>query len=135
MRKRAVELTKELGLKIDSPTKEARLCSGEERQGVAVARALQFEAELVILDEPTVGLTLEGIDRLSKYVKKMVKKGAGCIFITHNFRHIIDFADRFVILARGKVKDAFPNKNVSINMLEDLMLNRLSDSISTSAPM
>ena len=76
---KTVYLTTELGLKIESPEKEVRLCSGGEKQGVAIARALQFEAKLLILDEPTVGLTIEGLKKLKEFIRKVTNRKTGCI--------------------------------------------------------
>jgi simple sugar transport system ATP-binding protein len=115
---KAIQLTSELGLKIDSPEEEVRLCSGGEKQGVAIARALYYKSKLLILDEPTVGLTIEGIRQLKKYIKKITNENnAGCIFITHNFRHIIDIADRYVVLIRGSIVNELSNKNIKVKDL------------------
>jgi len=119
---RSVQLTSELGLGIESPEQEVRLCSGAEKQGIEVARALQFKAELLILDEPTVGLTIEGIDQLRRFIHKVTKKGTGCIFITHNFRHILDLADRFVIITRGNIVAQLPNEYIDVEKIEELIL-------------
>ena len=118
----AAQLTSELGLGIKTPEQEVRLCSGGEKQGIEVARAIEFEAELLILDEATVGLTMEGIDQLSRFVHKVTDKGAGCIFITHNFRHILDLADRFVLMARGNIVARLLNKDVDVAKIEELIL-------------
>ncbi len=119
---RAIQLTSELGLEIESPEKEVQLCSGGERQGIEVARAIEFEAKLLILDEPTIGLTIEGIDQLERFIRKMTKKKTGCIFITHNFRHILDIADRFVIMARGNIVAKLSNKNIKVEEIEEFIL-------------
>jgi simple sugar transport system ATP-binding protein len=119
---RAVHLTSELGLQIKSPEQEVRLCSGSEKQGIEVARAIEFEAELLILDEPTVGLAIEGIDQLRGFVHRVTKNGAGCIFITHNFRHILDLADRFVVMARGDIVAKLPNENLDVEKIEEMIL-------------
>ena len=74
---KAAQLTAELGLRIDSPEREVQLCSGAEKQGIEVARAIEFHAELLILDEPTVGLNIEGIDQLRRFIKKITDQGTG----------------------------------------------------------
>lgn len=119
---KTIKLVSELGLSIKSPKQELRICSGGEKQGIEVARAIEFNAELLILDESTVGLTLEGIDQLKKFVTKVTKLGVGCIFITHNFRHILDIADRFVFMARGKVVNEIVNENLDIKKIEMMIL-------------
>jgi simple sugar transport system ATP-binding protein len=120
--KRALALVDDLGLDLTDTKKKVKLCSGAEKQGIEVARALQFEAELLILDEPTVGLNLAGIDKLNNYVSKMIGTGAGCIFITHNFRHILNIATRFVILVRGNIIAEIDNKEVDVEKIENILL-------------
>jgi len=56
MRDKAKKLLMDLNLHISSPDQEVRFCSGGERQGVAISRAMYFQAKLVILDEPTTEL-------------------------------------------------------------------------------
>lgn len=77
--------------------------SGGERQGVAIARALYFKANLVILDEPTTALSLTEAEKVFDFIFKAKKGGSSCIFITHNIYHAYYVSDRFVILDRGKV--------------------------------
>lgn len=77
--------------------------SGGERQGVAIARALYFEADLMILDEPTTALSLTESKKVFDFIGKAREKGTSCIFISHNIYHSYDVAERFVVLDRGKV--------------------------------
>lgn len=77
--------------------------SGGERQGVAIARALYFEAELLILDEPTTALSLTETQKVYNFMLAAKDKGRSVIFISHNIYHAYEIADRFVILDRGSV--------------------------------
>lgn len=80
----------------------ARL-SGGERQGVAIARALYFKADLMILDEPTTALSLTESEKVFDFIRRAKENGTSCIFISHNIYHAYDVAERFVVLDRGKV--------------------------------
>ncbi|HEX9029742.1 MAG TPA: ATP-binding cassette domain-containing protein, partial [Anaerolineales bacterium] len=62
----------------DTPVKNM---SGGERQGVAITRALYFQAELIILDEPTMGLSLSETKKVINFVGEIKKAGKSCIFI------------------------------------------------------
>ena len=95
--------------------------SGGEKQGVAIARALHFEADLIILDEPTTGLSLSETQKVLGFVEDIKKRGKSCIFITHNIYHVYPVADRIVVLDRGNVVGQFWKDEVT---LEELV-NRL----------
>jgi simple sugar transport system ATP-binding protein len=92
--------------------------SGGEKQGVAIVRALYFEADLIILDEPTMGLSLHETRRLVEFVKSIKMAGKSAIFIDHNVFHVHSVADRVVVLDRGKVAGEFLTKDIT---LDDLM--------------
>lgn len=77
--------------------------SGGERQGVAIARVLFFQADLMILDEPTTALSLTESEKVFDFIRRARESGTSCIFISHNIYHAYDVAERFVILDRGKV--------------------------------
>jgi simple sugar transport system ATP-binding protein len=86
-----------------SPDSEVGRLSGGERQGVAIARALYFNAELIILDEPTSALSLTEARAVIEFVKRAREEGASAIFITHTIYHAYDVADRIVVLDRGEI--------------------------------
>ena len=77
--------------------------SGGERQGVAIARAIYNDADLIILDEPTTALSLIETQKVFDFVNNVKSKGRSVLFIGHNIFHVFDISDRFIILDRGKV--------------------------------
>lgn len=91
--------------------------SGGEKQGVAIVRALYFEAELIILDEPTMGLALKETHKLLDFVRQIKKAGKSAIFIDHNVFHVYEVADRVVVLDRGSVAGEFMTKDITLNDL------------------
>ena len=91
--------------------------SGGEKQGVAIARALHFQAKLIILDEPTMGLSLSETKKVLNFVKEIKEQGKSCIFITHNIYHVYPVADRFVVLDRGRTVGEFIKKDISLEKL------------------
>ncbi len=86
--------------------------SGGERQGVAIARAIYNNAELIILDEPTNALSLNETQKVFDFVNNVKKTNRSVLFIGHNIFHVYDISDRFVILDRGKVVHKLDKKNV-----------------------
>ncbi len=107
------------GITVDS--KVSKL-SGGERQGVAIGRAMHFEAELIILDEPTVALSLKEVSKVINFVHKIKEAGKACVYITHDIQDVYEIADRFVIMDRGEIKASIEKKDISLVALYDFML-------------
>ena len=93
--------------------------SGGERQGVAITRALYFKAELIILDEPTMGLSLSETKKCLDFVDGIKSAGKSAIFIDHNIFHVYPVADRIVVLDRGTVAGQFMKDELSLQELID----------------
>lgn len=95
--------------------------SGGEKQGVAITRALHFEAELVILDEPTVGLSLSETKKTLDFIQNIKASGRSAIFIDHNIFHIYPAVDRMVVLDRGKVAGNYKKSDITMDELIESM--------------
>jgi simple sugar transport system ATP-binding protein len=104
-----------------APDSVIRTFSGGEKQGVAIVRALHFDAQLIILDEPTMGLSLSETRKLLDFVRGIKEAGKSCIFIDHNVFHVYSVADRVVVLDRGKVAGEFLTKDITLDQLMDKM--------------
>jgi simple sugar transport system ATP-binding protein len=101
-----------------SPDSVIKSFSGGEKQGVAIVRALYFQADLIVLDEPTMGLSLQETRKLVDFVRSIKAAGKSAIFIDHNVFHVYSVADRVVVLDRGRVAGEFLTKDIT---LDDLM--------------
>ena len=99
------------------PDNTVATMSGGEKQGVAITRALYFEAELVILDEPTMGLSLTETKKTLEFVKNIKKAGKSAIFIDHNIFHVYPIVDRLYVLDRGKIAGVYNKQDISIEEL------------------
>ncbi len=91
--------------------------SGGEKQGVAITRALYFDAELVILDEPTMGLSLSETRKTLDFIENIKTIGKSAIFIDHNIFHVYPVVDRLYVLDRGRVAGMFRKEEVSMEEL------------------
>jgi simple sugar transport system ATP-binding protein len=107
-----------LAVSPDSPIKGF---SGGEKQGVAIVRALYFQAELIILDEPTMGLALSETRKLLNFVREIKRAGKSAIFIDHNVFHVYDVADRIVLLDRGAIAGEFRKQDLTLDELLEIM--------------
>ncbi len=95
--------------------------SGGERQGLAIVRALHFQADIIILDEPTMGLSLKETEKLLRFVEGIRAAGKSAVFIDHNIFHVYSVADRIVVLDRGRVAGEFPTSRYSLDELMNIM--------------
>jgi simple sugar transport system ATP-binding protein len=102
-----------------SPESSVGTFSGGERQGVAITRALYFEAELIILDEPTMGLSLSETKKCLEFVDGIKAAGKSCIFIDHNIFHVYPVVDRIVVLDRGTIAGMYMKNELSMDELLD----------------
>jgi simple sugar transport system ATP-binding protein len=105
-----------------NPDSRVEKYSGGEKQGVAIVRALFFDAEIIILDEPTMGLSLKETAKLVSFVNGIKQAGKSAIFIDHNILHVYNVADRVVVIDRGRVAGEFLTKNIGLNELMDKMV-------------
>ena len=123
MRMASEKLLNEIGLRAISADTPVKFLSGGYKQGVQIVRAVQFEADLVILDEPTIQLSISEVHRVLDYVRELKKRGRSCVFITHNIYHVYPVADRFTILDRGRIVAEFRKADLSIEDLSHILVS------------
>ncbi|MDQ7247552.1 ATP-binding cassette domain-containing protein [Dongia sedimenti] len=79
----------------------ARL-SGGQRQAVAIARAIYWQAKVVLMDEPTAALAVMERERVIEHARELASHGVGVIYIGHNLTEILKVADRIAVMFRGR---------------------------------
>lgn len=104
-----------------TPDTQVRTLSGGERQGVAITRALYFQANIIILDEPTMALSLSETRKVLDFIGSIAQAGKSAIFIDHNIFHVYPVVDRIVVLDRGRIAGEFSRASVTLEQL----INRL----------
>lgn len=96
--------------------------SGGERQAVAIARAMHFDSDLIILDEPTNNLGVAETQGVLQFVRNARDSGHSCIFIAHNIHHVFQVVDRIVVMRRGRiVADDVDPKTSSVEAVERII--------------
>lgn len=73
-----------------------------DKQIVAIARAILYDAKLLIMDEPTTALTRKEIDKLFVIVKKLQSQGVSILFVSHKLDEVFEIATRFTVMRNGK---------------------------------
>lgn len=103
MEKRALTTLEELAVSsIGSVRRSVSALSGGQRQSVAVAKAVMWSAQLVILDEPTAALGVAQTRNVLDLVARLGEQGLGVILISHNLHDVFEVADRIVVLRLGQ---------------------------------
>ncbi len=116
-------LLKQVGIEKDiPPTTPIGALSGGERQSVAIARAMHFDSELIILDEPTNNLGVAETQGVLHFVRNARDSGHSCIFIAHNIHHVFEVVDRIVVLRQGRVvADDIDPKETTVAEVEQVI--------------
>jgi simple sugar transport system ATP-binding protein len=86
---------------IDDPEKEVGFLSGGQKQAVAIARAVHFKRNILLLDEPTSALSVRETEHLLAYVRDLKNEGTSSVLVTHNLYHAFQVCDRFVVMSHG----------------------------------
>ncbi len=116
-----------------SPDSIVANLSGGEREGVAIARAMFFKAELIILDEPTQALSLTQAQVVLNFVRHAKTEGSAVIFITHNVYHAYEVADRIAILDRGQIVGEFRRESITAVELVKFMQTAAREGMTPTA--
>ncbi|QWW71002.1 ATP-binding cassette domain-containing protein [Rhizobium sp. WYJ-E13] len=102
MRQRVDNLIDELDAHISDPNAAVGSLSGGQRQAVAICRALNLDAKLVIMDEPTAALAVAETRKVLSLTRKLAQRGCAVVIISHNISDVFEVADRMVVFRRGR---------------------------------
>jgi D-xylose transport system ATP-binding protein len=103
MEQEASALLARLKIRIPSVRQKVSTLSGGQRQCVAIARAVCFNARVVILDEPTAALGVEETRKVLELVREMRDQGLAVVMISHNLSHVFDLCDRITVMKTGRL--------------------------------
>jgi simple sugar transport system ATP-binding protein len=109
-----------VGISVDSTVAQL---SGGERQGIAIGRAMHYEADLIVLDEPTVALAVKEVRKVLDFVRRIKTSGRACVYIEHNLAHVHEVADRLVILERGRIAAEVRPADMSVPELTEYLID------------
>jgi simple sugar transport system ATP-binding protein len=97
--------------------------SGGERQGIAIGRAMHYNADLIVLDEPTAALGVAEVRKVIDFVRRIKSSGRACIYIEHNLAHVHEVADRLIVLDRGAIVSEILPKDMSVTELTEYLID------------
>ena len=96
--------------------------SGGERQGIAIGRAMHFNADLILLDEPTAALGVKEVRKVLEFVEDIKTSGRACLYIEHNLAHVHAVSDRIVIMDRGTIVNEVQRGDMSVADLTSFLI-------------
>lgn len=126
---RTDEILQSLGIPAKA-TQQLASCSIAVQQMVAIARAVDMECKVLILDEPTSSLDEQEVEKLFKLMRDLKARGVGIIFVTHFLDQVYEICDKITVLREGKLVGAYEIKDLPRLQLVSKMLGKDLDDTS-----
>ena len=123
MYKKTKEIFDELGISTDPRTLMSRM-SVAERQMVEIAKAVSYNAKIIVLDEPTSSLTEQEVGHLFRIINMLRDRGCGIIYISHKMEEILEISDDITIMRDGTHVTTEPAENFTMDKIIRLMVGR-----------
>jgi D-xylose transport system ATP-binding protein len=113
-------------------TQPVRSLSGGQRQAVAIARAVYFNARIMIMDEPTAALGPAETAQVRDLVRQLKNEGIGIFLISHDIHDVFDLSDRISVMYHGKLVDTVKRDDVTADqVLGMIILGKRPDEVTT----
>jgi len=127
MRDRTTEILERLNIPARA-TQQLATCSLAVQQMVAIARAVDMECKVLILDEPTSSLDEREVEKLFTLMRELKSHGVGIIFITHFLEQVYEVCDRITVLRNGELIGAYDIKDLPrVQLISKMMGKELDD--------
>lgn len=111
-----------------SPQTRARMLSIGQKQLLMIARALSWEPNVLILDEPTTALSSDDVENLFKIVRNLKEQGTSIVFVTHKMEEILLLTDSVIILRDGKRISSYQKEDYdSVKIIKDMVGREISN--------
>lgn len=127
MNAKATKMLDSLGIPV-SPTQELSSCSLAVQQMIAIARAVDMDCKILILDEPTSSLDEDEVKKLFELMRELKARGVGIIFITHFIEQVYKISDRITVLRNGELIGEYETSSLpQIELISKMMGKALDD--------
>ena len=123
MRKKTEKIMEDLGIDIDPNIRTGALSTAKQ-QMVAIVRALAFNAEVIIMDEPTSAITDREVEHLFEILRRLKEQGKAIIYISHKMDELYELTDRITVLRDGQLIGSVDTKDVTEQELVHMMVGR-----------
>ncbi len=123
MYERTKKIFDDLGIKTD-PRRIMSTMSVAERQMAEIAKAVSYDAKVIVLDEPTSSLSDREVEHLFAIIEKLRKRGCGIIYISHKMDEILRISDEITVMRDGRHIATEPSENMTMDKIIHLMVGR-----------
>ncbi len=123
MERKTREIFAQLGLSID-PRRKMSQMSVAQRQMAEIAKAVSYNAKIIVLDEPTSSLADEEVAHLFRIIRTLRERGCGIIYISHKMEEILQICDEITVMRDGKNVETAPAAQMSLERIISLMVGR-----------
>ncbi|MBO9456929.1 sugar ABC transporter ATP-binding protein [Paracoccus sp. R12_1] len=123
MARQTQELFDRLNIRID-PLSEVRFLTVAQRQMVEIAKAVSYESDVLIMDEPTSALTETEVDHLFRIIRDLKARGIGIVYITHKMNELFEIADEFSVFRDGHYVGTHASEDVNRDDIIRMMVGR-----------
>ena len=120
MRERAGAVLKELNTKI-RPDDIVGELSGGEQQVVAISRAILFERQVIIMDEPTAAISVQKVEDVLALIRRLREAGKTVVIVSHRLEDLIQTCDRIVVFRQGRARPVMVNHGLAVSDLVHAM--------------
>lgn len=120
MQRRAAAVLHELGLKI-GPTDIVGELSGGEQQAVAIGRALLFDRQIVIMDEPTAAISVQKVEDVLALIRRLRDAGKSVLLVSHRLEDLLAVCDRIAVFYHGTIRRVMANQGIGVSDLVHAM--------------
>ena len=126
MRKEAADLFRKLGMTVNL-TQPMKNMSVSQRQMCEIAKAISYNAKVIVLDEPTSSLMAQEVDKLFKMMRMLKEQGIALVYISHKMDEIFEICDDVSVLRDGNLVMTKPTSDTNMNELIAAMVGRSLD--------
>lgn len=133
MAQEAAQALHDLNPNFTNIERPVRQMSGGQRQAIAIARAIHFQVQFLIMDEPTAALGPHETTQVGALIQRLRDQGIGILLVSHDVRDVIRLADRIVVLKNGELVGSLVAKDTNEDEVVDMII-RGRKLVSNGAP-
>jgi ABC-type sugar transport system ATPase subunit len=122
MQRSSADVLRKLRLKI-TPKDVVGKLSGGEQQAVAIGRALLFDRDIILMDEPTAAISVNKVQDVLNTIRRLKEHGKTVILVSHRLEDILEVSDRIVVFFHGRIRDVLKNDKLQVSDLVHLMFD------------